>query len=232
MTEMSLGQRMKNCYELASTFFLMRRTPVILRLDGKCFHTFTRGCNKPFDRELSNAMCETTSNMCQEIQGAKFAYTQSDEISILLTDYDNLDSSAWFDYKIQKMCSVAASMCTDLFAQSYVAKRGARFDARVFNLPPEEVVNYFVWRQKDWIRNSIQMVAQSMYSQKQLHGKSNDILLEMIQEEGCDWNTISKRWKYGNVVYRPENKRTWCRESAFVFTDNRKFFDKYLLDKE
>ena len=110
-----LGLRMKEFYEQIPKTRLMRRTPVAIRLDGKAFHTFTRGFQKPFDHVLISAMQRTMKALCENIQGCVFGYTQSDEITLILTDYKKLTSSAWFDYEVQKMCSVAASMATMYF---------------------------------------------------------------------------------------------------------------------
>lgn len=109
-----LGKRMKK-YESVSKTVLMRRTPVIIRIDGKAFHTFTRGFEKPFDKVLIKTMQETTKYLCENIQGCVFGYTQSDEISLVLIDYQTLTTDAWFDYEVQKLCSVAASMATMVF---------------------------------------------------------------------------------------------------------------------
>lgn len=119
MKKDSIGDRMKNNYENRSKTFLIRRTPVIIRIDGKAFHTFTKGMNKPFDKLLMETMQETTKYLCENIQGCKIGYTQSDEITLLLTDYDTLTTDAWFDYNVQKMCSVSASMATLAFNQIY-----------------------------------------------------------------------------------------------------------------
>ena len=110
-----LGQRMKTFYEQVPKYKLYRRTPVVIRIDGRAFHTFTRGFQKPFDEVLGNTMVRTMEYLCQNIQGAKLGYTQSDEITILLTDYDTLETDAWFDYEIQKICSISASMATMAF---------------------------------------------------------------------------------------------------------------------
>ena len=115
-----LGQRMKNYYEEIPKTRLMRRTPVAIRIDGKAFHTFTRGFQKPFDEVLGNAMARTMEYLCQNIQGVVFGYTQSDEITILLQDYKKLTTDAWFDYEVQKMCSIAASMATMAFNRYFL----------------------------------------------------------------------------------------------------------------
>ena len=111
----SLGDRMKENYENRSKTYLTRRTPVIIRLDGKAFHTFTRGMKKPYDEIFHNTMNATMKYLCENIQGCKLGYTQSDEITLLLTDYDTLTTDAWFDYNVQKICSVSASMATMKF---------------------------------------------------------------------------------------------------------------------
>ena len=110
-----LGVRMKEFYEQIPKTKLMRRTPVAIRIDGKAFHTFTKGFQKPFDKVLMTAMQETTKYLCENIQGCVFGYTQSDEITLILVDYKELDTSAWFDYEVQKLCSISASMATMAF---------------------------------------------------------------------------------------------------------------------
>ena len=113
-----LGKRMKDYYESIPKTKLMRRTPVALRIDGKAFHTFTRGFKKPFDEVLIKSMQETMKYLCENIQGCVLGYAQSDEITLILVDYKKLNSSAWFDYEVQKMCSIAASMATLYFNQA------------------------------------------------------------------------------------------------------------------
>lgn len=110
-----LGKRMKGYYEKIPKHKLMRRTPVIIRLDGKAFHTFTRGFKKPFDEILIKSMQETMKYLCENVQGCVLGYTQSDEITLVLTDYQNLNTAAWFDYDVQKICSISASMATMVF---------------------------------------------------------------------------------------------------------------------
>ena len=110
-----LGNRMKTFYEEIPKTKLMRRCPVICRIDGKAFHTFARGFKRPFDDVLIMTMQETAKYLCENIQGCQLAYTQSDEISLLLIDYQRFETSAWFDYEIQKMCSISASMATMAF---------------------------------------------------------------------------------------------------------------------
>ena len=220
---------MKGNYENRSKTYLVRRMPVIIRLDGKAFHTFTRGFNKPFDDVMMQTMQQTTLKLCQDIQGCVFGYTQSDEITLVLVDYNDINTDAWFDYSVQKMCSVAASMCTlyfnkifaemvDVFiANSDVTpeeeklervynkaiEKGAMFDARVFNIPVEEVTNCVLWRQQDATRNSISSLAQSKFSHKELQGKSSSQMQDMLMKEfNINWNDLTIPQKRGTAVYK------------------------------
>ena len=110
-----LGKRMKNFYESVPKTKLIRRMPVAIRIDGKAFHTFTKGFERPFDEVLMRTMQDTMKYLCENIQGCVLGYTQSDEITLILVDYQKLDTSAWFDYEVQKMCSISASMATMAF---------------------------------------------------------------------------------------------------------------------
>lgn len=121
-----LGKRMKTYYEQIPQTKLMRRTPVAIRIDGKAFHTFTRNFDKPFDEILVNSMYDTMKYLCENIQGCVLGYTQSDEITLILVDYKKLNSSAWFDYEVQKMCSISASMATMAFNKAF-NKRATKF---------------------------------------------------------------------------------------------------------
>lgn len=218
-----LGNRMKTFYEEIPKTKLMRRTPVVIRIDGKAFHTFTRGFKRPFDDVLIMTMQETAKYLCENIQGCSLAYTQSDEISLLLIDYQRFETSAWFDYEIQKMCSISASMATMAFNRIFsetvsdlkvdntktmdryfeAEYKGAMFDARVFNIPREEATNYFYWRQLDASRNSIQMVGQANFSHKELQHKScNDIQDMLMTQKGINWNDFPAYQKRGSCVVR------------------------------
>lgn len=205
-----LGNRMKNAYEDRTRYMLPRRTYTLLRLDGKSFHTYTRGLKKPFDNGLSGDIDNAIIAMMPEIQGAHFAYTQSDEISILLTDFATPHTSAWFDGNLQKICSVAASIMTAEFNRLRMLRNRplkcpsldgnttpslseiplAYFDARVFTIPDRtEVMNYFIWRNQDCARNSLSMVAQSKFSHKELQGKNGPAMHEMLHNAGVNWAT-------------------------------------------
>ena len=128
-----LGTRMKTFYENIPKTRLMRRVPVAIRLDGKAFHTFTRGFQKPFDFVLMDTMQRTMKYLCENIQGCVFGYTQSDEITLILVDYQKFTSSAWFDYEVQKICSISASMATMSFNR-FFAQEVDKWGVEIFGL--------------------------------------------------------------------------------------------------
>ena len=222
-----LGTRIKEQYEDRSRFMLPRRTYTIIRVDGKAFHTLTHGFNRPFDRDLMEIMDKTAIALCEEVQGTKMAFVQSDEISLLVTDFEDIKTSAYFDGNIQKIASITASIATAEFnsqfnklataaAQSgngagvnkyltgdYGQLKRALFDARAFTIPdPIEVENYFVWRQKDAERNSIQMVARAHFSHKECHKKSTSDLHEMLFAKGINWNDFTSGEKRGRIILK------------------------------
>lgn len=264
MSKDSLGDRMKN-YENISRNYLTKRLPVIIRIDGKAFHTFTKGFQKPFDMVLMKTMWETAKYLCANIQGCKLAYTQSDEISLLLTDYEELETQSWFNYNIQKMVSVSSSIATlefnrvicdkateyianipdtdegivELLANTYInaVRKGAMFDSRVFTIPKEEVCNYFIWRQNDATRNSIQMVARANFSHKQLHQKNCNQLQEMLfQEKGINYNDIPTYQKRGTCIVKEDCymdeifiRTKWVEDLDIpIFTQEREYIEKYI----
>lgn len=234
-TKDALGERMKDQYEMRTRTFLPRRTYTILRLDGCHFHTLTKHCERPYDEALKYCMDLTALNLCQLIQGAKFAYTQSDEISILLTDFDDTKTEAWFDGQVQKMCSVAASTATlwfnlvtdDYFNETQRHRNHnsmATFDCRAFTIPDYvEVENYFIWRQQDATRNSINMLGQSLYSHKELQGKNTDQVQEMCFQKGKNWNDVQTCYKRGTVTHRDDNGNWFINKEIPVFTQDRSF---------
>ena len=226
MKKDNLGDRMKGNYENRAKTQLLRRTPVIIRLDGKAFHTFTRGFKKPFDDILTEAMQQTMLTLCKEIQGCVLGYTQSDEITLVLTDYAKLGTSAWFNYDIQKVCSISASIATLSFNKCFLNEiqnkdesnsglaesiyyqawlKGALFDSRCFNIPKEEVANCILWRQQDAIRNSINSVGQANFSHKELQGLSTDqILKKLLEEKQIDWNKLPVHLQRGSCCIKRE----------------------------
>ena len=222
----SLGNRMKNNYENRTRYYLPRRTYTIIRIDGKCFHSLTKKCNRPFDEDLIKLMNYTTFELCQNIMGCQFGYVQSDEISLLLTDFNNDQTEAWFDGNIQKITSVSASIATAYFNyKSNICdkiNKLAMFDSRVFTISDNvEVENYFIWRQKDATRNSIQMVAQSLYSQKELQGVSTQNLQEKIFQKGINWNNYNAGFKRGRIIVKRD--LGYEIENPPIFTENKEY---------
>ena len=235
MDTSDLAKRMKD-YESTSKTRLMKRCPVMIRIDGKAFHSFTKGFKRPFDEVLIKSMQETTKYLCENIQGCVLGYTQSDEITLVLVDYKKLNTSPYFDYEVQKMCSIIASMATmafnKFFAENVKAyefsdetwnerlstydsnkadvyknalEKGAMFDARVFNIPKEEVTNNIYWRQLDASRNSVQMVGQANFSHKELQNKSRNMIQDMLMtQKGINWNDLPTYQKRGSCVIREE----------------------------
>lgn len=203
--------RMKENYEVRSQTYLPRRGYYLIRLDGKAFHTYTRGMVRPFDQNLSDVMDATAAYLCKNISGAKFAYVQSDEISILMTDFDKLDTQAWFDGNVQKIVSISAAMATAEFNRlmyelnhNYIAEgKMAVFDSRVWLIAdPYEVENVFIWRQMDAQRNSVSMAAQALFSSKELHGKNVQVMKQMMLEKGVDWEEYPQGFRNGRCIVR------------------------------
>ena len=226
MEKDSIGNRMRDNYEGRYKIKLTRRMPVIMRLDGKAFHTLTKRCKKPFDHTLQATMEATALKLCSEIQGAKCAYVQSDEISLLLTDFDRLTTDAWFDYGLQKIVSVSSGMASAYFTAHYMGNGHiAVFDSRAFNTPKEEVCNYFIWRQQDWLRNSIQMLSQAYYSSKQLHKKNTADMHEMLHKKGVNWADLEPVWKNGSFIYK--NGEGLTIDHDIIFTKQQEIIEQF-----
>lgn len=226
MDTSDLAKRMKD-YEMRDRYFLQKRIPVAIRVDMRAGHTFTRGFERPFDKVFMKSMQETAKYMCENIGNAKFAYVQSDEITIILVDYDTLETDCWFNYRTDKLCSISASMATMAFNKFFSTEvsvlqamkksgmepniskdyinillkaedKGAMFDARCFNIPKEEVTNLIYWRQLDATRNSIQMVGQANFSHKELQNKTCNNIQDMLMlQKGINWNDFPTDCKRG-----------------------------------
>ncbi len=228
----SLGDRMKEHYENRTRYLLPRRTYTIIRVDGKAFHAYTKDCLRPFDDMLMEDMDFTAVALCRQIEGAAFAYVQSDEISLLLTDFVNNQTQAWFDGNLQKLVSLSAAIATAHFNSfrwqrillnaenpkrlDLLREPTAYFDSRAFTIPdPVEVENYFIWRQQDATRNSISMTAQAHLPHERLQGKTSDEMQEMLwQEKDINWNDMPGGFKRGRCIVRE------------VVIQDRKYTDK------
>ena len=281
----SLGDRMKG-YENVSRIYLTKRLPVIIRIDGRAFHSFTRGFARPFDELLHKVMWQTTKALCEQVGGTKLGYVQSDEISLLLINDDTISTEPWFGNNLQKLVSVSASIATMEFNRAFLREYSAfgealeyaqgdidedgkqinldegatrlqayekaallaQFDARAFVIPPGEVTNYFIWRQQDATRNSIQMVAQSLYSHGELQNKNTSDLQEMIFQKGVNWDNLPVRFKRGvccvkdiagATINLPDGtqkfiqKSVWMHDFAIpIFTQNREYIERFINAQE
>ena len=265
----TLGDRMKGAYENKYRLYLPERIPVIIRLDGKAFHTFCRGLKKPFDDLFISVMQDTMLDLCKNISGCKLGYVQSDEISLLLVQTRD-ESQPWFDNNIQKIVSVSASMATLYFNKNfekrvfelmenyakdksdyteeelkYIDKLDSKiytamFDSRVFVIPKEEVNNYFYWRQLDATRNSILSLAQSLYSDKEIHGIKCDALQDkMFTEKNVNWNDFSTVKKRGTCAIRKEvevngvvRNKWFIDEDIPIFTQDKIYINGIIYKGE
>jgi len=235
----SLGTRMKE-YEACTQTTIPRRTYSILRLDGRAFHSLTKKikAEKPFDTRLMEHMNNTAKYLCENIQGAQFAYVQSDEISILLTDMDKVDTQAWFGGNVQKQVSVSASLATAYFNayrpwidsafDAVSPKVLATFDSRVFVVPdPVEVYNCFLWRVRDWERNSIQMLARSKYSHKELQGKKSAEMHELLHKKETNWAKLPDEIKRGRIICRNLHGE-WQIQAMYKLPEQKADFQKLI----
>jgi tRNA(His) guanylyltransferase len=214
----SLGDRMKDSYENRARHFFPRRTYTLIRVDGKAFHTWTKGLEKPYDTDFMACMDTVAIRLCQHLSGAQLAFVQSDEVSVLLTDFACTDTQPWFDGNQSKIESVSASMATVAFNSEVIRRKqmygflrqekpikekqpDAMFDSRAWTInDPVEVSNYFVWRQKDAERNSVTMLAGHYASHKKLHGLGISKRHDVIHEAGDNWNNHSPSFKRGRVI--------------------------------
>lgn len=200
---------MKNNYENVTRYYLPRRTHCVIRLDGKAFHSYTKRLEKPYSLGLAKAMADAAVGVMDQIQGSVFAYQQSDEISILVTDFNTIKTEAPFAYNIQKLASISASVMSVNFnhwmhyRKLKTPEELGYFDARVFSIPERiEVYNYFLWRQRDCIRNSIMSLGQTYFSHSELHGLSiSEIQDKLMLEKNVNWSKELSSFKNGVIIY-------------------------------
>lgn len=225
----SLGNRQKG-YEAVYKQKLVPKMPIVMRIDGKAFHTFTKGMKKPFDDLLINSMQKTMLALCKDIPTCKLGYTQSDEITIVCVCDDMKKTEGLYDYKVQKILSIIASKATRYFNQFFfenvdklqkdintfknvvdvtVYKKKlfvAEFDCRVMNIPEWDIINNLIWRQQDATRNSIQMLGQAYFSQKELNKKNTSQIMDMLMlQKNVNWNNLETFKKRGSCCYRKNN---------------------------
>lgn len=215
---LDLGDRMKD-YESPAAQTLMQRTPLIIRVDGKAFHSVTANLDRP-SQLFMDTMAEAAELTALEMHGFKIAYVQGDEASFFLTDYDTHTTEAYMGLDLRKLISIPASTMTYFFIMRMAANGLApylntpiAFDGRAFNVPRDEVANYFLWRCKDWERNSVNMYARSFFSEKQMHGKRREEKHEMLHSIGKNWATdLNDQGKNGTFIIRGQERlrnTTW-----------------------
>lgn len=223
---LDIGNRMKD-YERCVEYILTKRVPVIIRVDGRAFHTITKKrFGKNWSMEFVEQMIETAKTVIKDIQGCSFCYSQSDEISFLLTDYKTIKSDGWFGYDIRKLISISASLSASVFSRIY--GKTVCFDSRCFSVSQDDICNYFLWRQIDATRNAIQMAGREYFSHKQLYKKSCSEIQElMFQEKGINFND-----------YLIVRKRGFCIVDGKVdldipiFSKDREFVERWVYVRE
>lgn len=203
----ALGDRLKAYEEAAEGPRLDVALPIYARIDGRSFSKFTRGMSRPFDKRMSDAMIATVSGLVDRTR-ARLGYTQSDEISLVFLA-NPPESDTIFNGRSQKLVSVLASLATALFTKALVAEwpeyadRLPNFDCRVCQLPSQtEAANMFLWRWKDATKNAISMVAQENFSSKQLHGKHGGEMIEMLRENGIEFDDFPAFFRRGTFARR------------------------------
>ena len=266
----ALGDRMKD-YEMRSQSYLPRRTYTIVRVDGKGFSKFTKNMKKPFDDTFKDAMVETAIAMAKMFH-PKMVFYQSDEISLVFSDFDSIEAQQMYDGKVQKVVSLTSACATAAFNQARLEQfidstytdiqenvtgngrtavmsklaalrdgfKYGLFDSRVFCIPDyEEVLNYFVWRQKDATRNSISMASHALLGHTLSMNKSGAEKQEaMFEQVGVNWNDYADVYKRGSVIAKQEVKVTngdaeatrnrWQEIETPIFTKDREFFSDFI----
>lgn len=261
----TLSEKMKRLEDVTN-IKLERKTPVIMRLDGRAFSKYTKGLDKPFDKDLSEVFQWVAFKLKENLDNVKFIYSQSDEINILMTDWTKDTTDAWFTYRVQKMVSVAAGITTALFnsrvekiinkyasqisdieeaqfkpveeftpvEKKYFVWKGkqykAVFDCRVFNVSMEDVVPYFIYRQKDAMRNSVQALAQSYYSHTQLDKKKQAEMKQLVLDKAnVDYDKLPMLQKAGFTIYK-DTSDNWIVDTDIPeFMTNRDYISKFLM---
>lgn len=228
---MNLGDRIRR-YEDAHRIYLPPRMPMIIRVDGRSFHSLTSDCARPYDDRVCEVMDCVAEALVDQVQNARLAYTQSDEVSVLCVDYSRFNAEAWFGGNLQKVVSIASSIASVTFTRywSKFSDRPGVFDARAFVIPERDVENYFVWRQQDATKNSIHMAARTYFSHGECVGQNGAQLQDMLHSVGVNWNTYPARFKRGRVVCR----RPWgmSYEDPPEFTKDPEYLKWFLRVEE
>jgi len=224
---LDIGNRMKEKYEKVTAYCLPRRIPVIIRIDGRAFHTITRKrFGKAWSMEFVEQMIQMAKTVMEDMQGCEFCYSQSDEVSFLLTDYETIRTGSWFDYDLRKLISISASMASAVFSAMY--GKPVCFDSRAFSIPQDEVVNYFIWRQFDCLRNSIQFSGREYFSHKQLQNKSCNQIQEMLfKNKNINFNDYAVIRKRGFCIINGT-----VDSEIPIFTADRNYVEKHVYVRQ
>lgn len=247
MGNKTLGDRMKK-YEAVTDTSLINQMPVIIRVDGRAFHSVTRGMGKPFDDYFIEAMNHTMKELCEKMQNVLFAYCQSDEISLAMYE-KTYETASMFNNRIQKLVSTASAIAsvafTSYFYSTFLYKHkeftdaqldkyrkclGATFDARAFNVPRQDVANYFLWRQNDCYKNAINTIALTLFSTKELNGKNQDDRIRMITEgKDFDLAGVDNKYLLGRQCRKVLHTGDWFISSRWtVESCDERFTEQYL----
>ena len=201
---------MKRDYEDALRLFVPRHSHYIVRIDGRGFHKFTAGLERPYSRQLADALDAAALHLCADMIGCRFAYGQSDEYSFLLSDIEADDAPLWFDGNVQKIVSVSASLFTAAFARAFPSEKLAAFDSRIIVIArPSAVEDYFLWRQLDASANSLNMLASAHFAHHELDGQSTAAKHDLLHGKGLNWAKQSADFKRGRVVRPSEARGGW-----------------------
>lgn len=224
-----IGKRIKDFYEKAYRFFLTKRTYTIIRIDGINFSTYTQSLEKPFDGIFTSDLIQSAIYLCKKVQGCKLAFVQSDEISIVLTDFDNNKTEMWLGGNLQKMCSTSASSVTAKFNQLRPGIE-AEFDSRVFQIPAKsEVLNYFIDRQQNATANSISMATSMFYEFEETNNKTTNQMQDMLFKKGVNWNDYEGKFKRGVLVAKVDGE--WQVVNTPIFT-KEDVLNQYIPDNK
>jgi len=220
---------MKADYEDALRLYVPRRTHVVLRIDGRGFHTFTAKLERPYCRRLADALDSAAMSLCQEMIGCRFAYGQSDEYSFVLSDMEPETAPLWFDGNVQKIVSVSASLFTGFFNAAFGGEKPGFFDSRVLVIAQRsEVEKYLLWRQLDASANSLNMLASAHFSHAELDGRSTAEKHDLLHAKGINWAKEPADFKRGRAVVR-EGKKGWRVDWEIpVFNRDKSYLERYL----
>lgn len=239
-------------YRSLTDYRLLPNSNILVMLDGKNFSKLVKNnFEKPFDDCFIRMMNETAKFLCENVQGCKFAYVQSDEISLLITDYDTPETDMLFGGRLCKIQSILASLATSEFNRwftiwnlnkcydnvsvgEFISKmKMAQFDCKAWVVPNvNDVFSYFLYRQLDCIKNSKQQTAQTYIPHKELLGKNADEQIAMcIDRCIVDWNMFEDKYKYGRFIAKEVTTQTKVvKGETVIFARNKfKVFDGFLL---